>query len=182
MRHAASEGSTGLDWDWLPKKELRKPIVALSALVVVATCSTVRASMEFAANEEDPTPVTDRTDNLPQPAVPGDSIDTSTDTDQSSSDRVVVDGASRVGVCNIWQEQGFIGRGFVCPDTSTQINPDVQPLADSDVQPLADSDVQPLADSDVQPLADSDFQTAGGSNPDTQVLVDVDSINQSTTA
>ena len=166
MRHAASEGSTGLDWDWLPKKELRKPIVALSALVVVATCSTVRASMEFAANEEDPTPVTDRTDNLPQPAVPGDSIDTSTDTDQSSSDRVVVDGASRVGVCNIWQEQGFIGRGFVCPDTSTQINPDVQPLADSDVQPLADSD----------------FQTAGGSNPDTQVLVDVDSINQSTTA
>jgi len=166
MRHAASEGSTGLDWDWLPKKELRKPIVALSALVVVATCSTVRASMEFAANEEDPTPVTDRTDNLPQPAVPGDSIDTSTDTDQSSSDRVVVDGASRVGVCNIWQEQGFIGRGFVCPDTSTQINPDVQPLADSDVQPLSDSD----------------FQTAGGSNPDTQVLVDVDSINQSTTA
>ena len=174
MRHAASEGSTGLDWDWLPKKELRKPIVALSALVVVATCSTVRASMEFAANEEDPTPVTDRTDNLPQPAVPGDSIDTSTDTDQSSSDRVVVDGASRVGVCNIWQEQGFIGRGFVCPDTSTQINPDVQPLADSDVQPLSDSDVQPLSD--------SDFQTAGGSNPDTQVLVDVDSINQSTTA
>lgn len=166
MRHAASEGSTGLDWDWLPKKELRKPIVALSALVVVATCSTVRASMEFAANEEDPTPVTDRTDNLPQPAVPGDSIDTSTDTDQSSSDRVVVDGASRVGVCNIWQEQGFIGRGFVCPDTSTQINPDVQPLADSDVQPLADSD----------------FQTAGGSNPDTQALVDVYSINQSTTA
>lgn len=166
MRHAASEGSTGLDWDWLPKKELRKPIVALSALVVVATCSTVRASMEFAANEEDPTPVTDRTDNLPQSAVPGDSIDTSTDTDQSSSDRVVVDGASRVGVCNIWQEQGFIGRGFVCPDTSTQINPDVQPLADSDVQPLSDSD----------------FQTAGGSNPDTQVLVDVDSINQSTTA
>ena len=156
MRHAASEGSTGLDWDWLPKKELRKPIVALSALVVAATCSTVRASMEFAANEEDPTPVTDRTDNLPQPAVPGDSIDTSTD--QSSSDRVVVDGASRVGVCNIWQEQGFIGRGFVCPGTSAQINPDVQPLADSD------------------------FQTAGGSNPDTQVLVDVDSINQSTTA
>ena len=158
MRHAASEGSTGLDWDWLPKKELRKPIGALSAIVVVATCSTVRASMEFAANEEeDPTPVTDRTDNLPQSAVPGDSIDTDTGTDQSS-DRVVVDGASRVGVCNIWQEQGFIGRGFVCPDTSTQINPDVQPLADSD------------------------FQTAGGSNPDTQVLVDIDSINQSATA
>ena len=167
MRHAASEGSTGLDWDWLPKKELRKPIVVLSALVVAVTCSTVHESMDLAAHGgKDPTPVIDGTDNLPQPAVPGDSIDTSTDTDQSSSDRVVVDGASRVGVCNIWQEQGFIGRGFVCPDTSTQINPDVQPLADSDVQPLADSD----------------FQTAGGSNPDTQVLVGVDSINQSTTA
>ena len=155
MRHAASEGSTGLDWDWLPKKELRKPIVALSALVVVATCSTVRASMEFAANEEDPTPVTDRTDNLPQPAVPGDSIDTGTN---SSADVIEVDGASRVGVCNIWQEQGLIGRGFVCPDTSTQINPDVQPLANLDVQ------------------------TAGGSNPDAQAYLTVDSADQSTTA
>lgn len=156
MRHAASEGSTGLDWDWLPKKELRKPIGALSALVVAATCSTVRASMELAANEEgDPTTVTDQIDDLPQPAVPGDSIGTGAN---SSADGIEVDGASRVGVCNIWQEQGFIGRGFVCPDTSTQINPDVQPLADSD------------------------FQTAGGSNPDTQVLVDVDSIDQSTTA
>ena len=164
MRHAASEGSTGLDWDWLPKKELRKPIGALSALVVAATCSTVCTSMELATNEEkDPTPVIDGTDNLPQPAVPGDSIDTGTN---SSADVIEVDGASRVGVCNIWQEQGFIGRGFVCPDTSTQINPDVQPLADSDVQPLADSD----------------FQTAGGSNPDTRVFVDVDSIDQSTTA
>ena len=158
MRHAASEGSTGLDWYWLPKKELRKPIGALSALVVAATCSTVCASIDFAEyGEKDPTPVTDGTDDLPQPAVPGDSIDTGTGADQSS-DRVVVDGASRVGVCNMWQEQGFIGRGFVCPDTGTQINPDVQPLANSD------------------------FQTAGGSNPDTQVFVDVDSIGQSTTA
>ena len=155
MRHAASEGSTGLDWDWLPKKELRKPIVALSALVVVATCSTVRASMEFAANEEDPTPVTDRTDNLPQPAVPGDSVGTVAN---SSADGTVVDGASRVGVCNIWQEQGLIGRGFVCPDTSTQINPDVQPLANLAVQ------------------------TAGGSNPDAQAYITVDSADQSTTA
>ena len=158
MRHAASEGSTGLDWDWLPKKELRKPIGALSALVVAATCSTVRASMDLATHrEKDPTPVTDRTDNLPQPAVPGGSIDTGTVTDQSS-DRVVVDGASRVGVCNIWQEQGLIGRGFVCPDTSTQINPDVQPLANLDVQ------------------------TAGGSNPDAQAYITVDSADQSTTA
>ena len=91
MRHAASEGSTGLDWDCLPKKELRKPIVVLSALVVAATCSTVHESMDLATHgEKDPTPVTDRTDNLPQPAVPGDSIDTSTDTDQSSSDRVAL--------------------------------------------------------------------------------------------
>ena len=127
MRHAASEGSTGLDWDWLPKKELRKPIVALFALVVVATCSTVRASMEFAANEEDPTPVTDRTDNLPQPAVPGDSIDTSTDTDQSSSDRVVVDGAFYESTCQIWRESGQAGK-FVCASPDRIINPGVQPV------------------------------------------------------
>lgn len=124
MRHAASEGSTGLDWDWLPKKELRKPIVALSALVVVATCSTVRASMEFAANEEDPTPVTDRTDNLPQPAVPGDSIDTSTD---QSSDKEVVDGAFYYTTCQIWQGLGQDGN-FVCASPNRIINPGVQPV------------------------------------------------------
>ena len=156
MRHAASERSTGLDWDWLPKKELRKPIVALSALVVAATCSTVHESVDLATHgEKDPTPVTDRTDNLPQPAVPGDSVGTVAN---SSADGTVVDGASRVGVCNIWQEQGLIGRGFVCPDTSTQINPDVQPLANLDVQ------------------------TAGGSNPDAQAYITVDSADQSTTA
>ena len=128
MRHAASEGSTGLDWDWLPKKELRKPIVALSALAVTMTCFTVRASMEFAANEEeDPTPVTDRTDNLPQPAVPGDSIDTSTDTDQSSSDRVVVDGAFYESTCQIWRESGQAGK-FVCANPNRTFNPGVQPV------------------------------------------------------
>ena len=155
-RHAAAKRHEVPSW--LPDKKFGKTIVGLSALAVTMTCFTVRTSVNLATHgEKDPTPVTDRTDNLPQPAVPGDSIDTDTGTDQSS-DRVVVDGASRVGVCNIWQEQGLIGRGFVCPDTSTQINPDVQPLADSD------------------------FQTAGGSNPDTQVLVDIDSINQSATA
>lgn len=128
MRHAASEVSTGLDWDWLPKKELRKPIGALSAIVVVATCSTVRASMEFAANEEeDPTPVTDRTDNLPQPAVPGDSIDTDTGTDQSSSDRVVVDGAFYESTCQIWRESGQAGK-FVCANPNRTFNPGVQPV------------------------------------------------------
>ena len=147
MRHAASEGSTGLDWDWLPKKELRKPIGALSAIVVVATCSTVRASMEFAANEEeDPTPVTDRTDNLPQSAVPGDSIDT--DTNQSV-DRVVVDGAFYMDTCRIWEESGQAGK-FVCVSPDRIINPGVQPV--------------------------------GGANPDTQVYVNIDSADQSTTA
>ena len=156
MRHVASEGSTSLDWGWLPDKKSGKTIAGLSALAITMTCFTVCTSVNLAAHgEKGPTPVIDGTDNLPQPAVPGDSVGTGAN---SSADGTVVDGASRVGVCNIWQEQGLIGRGFVCPDTSTQINPDVQPLADSD------------------------FQTAGGSNPDTQVLVDIDSINQSATA
>lgn len=128
MRHAASEGSTGLDWDWLPKKELRKPIVVLSALVVAATCSTVHESVDLATHgEKDPTPVTDRTDNLPQPAVPGDSIDTSTDTDQSSSDRVVVDGAFYESTCQIWRESGQAGK-FVCANPNRTFNPGVQPV------------------------------------------------------
>lgn len=128
MRHAASEGSTGLDWGWLPKKELRKPIGALSALVVAATCSTVHESMDLATHgEKDPTPVTDRTDNLPQPAVPGDSIDTSTDTDQSSSDRVVVDGAFYESTCQIWRESGQAGK-FVCANPNRTFNPGVQPV------------------------------------------------------
>ncbi|RYC74296.1 hypothetical protein G1ANC_00078 [Candidatus Nanosynsacchari sp. TM7_ANC_38.39_G1_1] len=128
MRHAASEGSTGLDWDWLPKKELRKPIGALSALVVAVTCSTVHESMDLATHgEKDPTPVTDRTDNLPQPAVPGDSIDTSTDTDQSSSDRVVVDGAFYESTCQIWRESGQAGK-FVCANPNRTFNPGVQPV------------------------------------------------------
>ena len=156
MRHVASEGSTSLDWGWLPDKKSGKMIAGLSALAITMTCFTVRTSVDLAAHgEKGPTPVIDGTDNLPQPAVPGDSVGTGAN---SSADGTVVDGASRVGVCNIWQEQGLIGRGFACPDTSTQINPDVQPLANLDVQ------------------------TAGGSNPDTQVFVDVYSIDQSTTA
>ena len=141
---------------WLPDKKSGKTIVGLFALAVTMSCFTVRTSVDLAAHGgKDPTPVIDGTDNLPQPAVPGDSIGTGTNL---SADVIEVDGASRVGVCNIWQEQGLIGRRSVCPDTSTQINPDVQPLADLD------------------------FQTAGGSNPDTQVFVDIDSIDQSTTA
>ena len=128
MRHEASEGSTGLDWDLLPKKELRKPIVVLSALVVAATCSTVHESMDLATHgEKDPTPVTDRTDDLPQPAVPGDSIDTDTGTDQSSSDRVVVDGAFYESTCQIWRESGQAGK-FVCANPNRTFNPGVQPV------------------------------------------------------
>lgn len=155
MRHAAPKKHEVPSW--LPDKKSGRTIAGLSALVVAATCSTVCTSMEFAAHgEKDPTPVTDGTNDLPQSAVSGDSIGTGTN---SSADVIEVDGASRVGVCSIWQEQGLIDdRRLVCPDTSTQINPDVQPLANSD------------------------FQTAGGSNPDTQVFVDVDSIDQSTTA
>jgi hypothetical protein len=141
---------------WLPDKKSGKTIVGLFALAVTMSCFTVRTSVDLAAHGgKDPTPVIDGTDNLPQPAVPGDSIGTGTN---SSADVIEVDGASRVGVCNIWQEQGLIGRRSVCPDTSTQINPDVQPLADLD------------------------FQTAGDSNPDVQAYITVDSADQSTTA
>lgn len=125
MRHAASEGSTGLDWDWLPKKELRKPIVVLSALVVAATCSTVHESMDLATHgEKDPTPVTDRTDNLPQPAVSGDSIDA--DVDQSS-DKKVVDGAFYYTTCQIWKGLGQDGN-FVCVSPDRIIDPGVHPV------------------------------------------------------
>ncbi len=125
-RHAAAKRHEAPSW--LPDKKFGKTIVGLSALAVTMTCFTVRASMEFAANEEeDPTPVTDRTDNLPQPAVPGDSIDTSTDTDQSSSDRVVVDGAFYESTCQIWRESGQAGK-FVCANPNRTFNPGVQPV------------------------------------------------------
>ncbi len=125
-RHAAAKRHEAPSW--LPDKKFGKTIVGLSALAVTMTCFTVRASMEFAANEEeDPTPVTDRTDNLPQPAVPGDSIDTSTDTDQSSSDRVVVDGAFYESTCQIWRESGQAGK-FVCANLNRTFNPGFQPV------------------------------------------------------
>ena len=147
MRHAASEGSTGLDWDWLPKKELRKPIAFLAALATAATCFTARISTEFAANEEeDPTTATDQNNSLPQPAVSGDSIDAGVD---QSSDKKVVDGAFYYTTCQIWEESGQAGK-FVCVSPDRIINPGVQPV--------------------------------GGANPDTQVYVNIDSADQSTTA
>jgi len=128
MRHAASEGSTGLDWDWLPDKKLGKTIAGLFAIAAAATCSTAYISTNLAEQgKKDPTPVIDGTDNLPQPAVPGDSIDTSTDTDQSSSDRVVVDGAFYESTCQIWRESGQAGK-FVCANPNRTFNPGVQPV------------------------------------------------------
>ena len=80
MRHAASEGSTGLDWDWLPDKKSGKTIAGLSALAAAAACSTAYISTNLAEQgKKDPTPVIDGTDNLPQPAVSGDSIDAGVD-------------------------------------------------------------------------------------------------------
>jgi hypothetical protein len=153
MRHAAPKKHEVPSW--LPEEKFGKTIVGLSALAAAATCFTARISTEFAANQDENPATSGQVDDLHQPAVSGDSVGTGANL---SADGTVVDGASRVGVCNISQEQGLIGRHFVCPDTSTQINPDVQPLADSDVQ------------------------TAGASNPDTQAYLTVDSADQSTTA
>lgn len=125
-RHAAAKRHEVPSW--LPDKKFGKTIVGLSALAVTMTCFTVRTSVDLATHgEKDHTPVTDRTDNLPQPAVPGDSIDTSTDTDQSSSDRVVVDGAFYESTCQIWRESGQAGK-FVCANPNRTFNPGVQPV------------------------------------------------------
>lgn len=125
-RHAAAKRHEVPSW--LPDKKFGKTIVGLSALAVTMTCFTVRTYVDLATHgEKDPTPVTDRTDNLPQPAVPGDSIDTSTDTDQSSSDRVVVDGAFYESTCQIWRESGQAGK-FVCANPNRTFNPGVQPV------------------------------------------------------
>lgn len=125
-RHAAAKRREVPSW--LPDKKFGKTIVGLSALAVTMTCFTVRTSVDLATHgEKDPTPVTDRTYNLPQPAVPGDSIDTSTDTDQSSSDRVVVDGAFYESTCQIWRESGQAGK-FVCANPNRTFNPGVQPV------------------------------------------------------
>lgn len=125
-RHAAAKRHEVPSW--LPDKKFGKTIVGLSALAVTMTCFTVRTSVDLATHgEKDPTPVTDRTDDLPQPAVPGDSIDTSTDTDQSSSDRVVVDGAFYESTCQIWRESGQAGK-FVCANPNRTFNPGVQPV------------------------------------------------------
>lgn len=125
-RHAAAKRHEVPSW--LPDKKFGKTIVGLSALAVTMTCFTVRTSVDLATHgEKNPTPVTDRTDNLPQPAVPGDSIDTSTDTDQSSLDRVVVDGAFYESTCQIWRESGQAGK-FVCANPNRTFNPGVQPV------------------------------------------------------
>lgn len=147
MRHAASEGSTSLDWDWLPDKKSGKTIAGLFTIAVAATCSTAHISTNLAVQgEKDPTTATDQNDGLPQPAVSGDSIDTGTN---QSADRVVVDGAFYMDTCRIWEESGQAGK-FVCVSPNRIINQGIQPV--------------------------------GGANPDTQVYVNIDSADQSTTA
>lgn len=147
MRHAASEGSTGLDWGWLPDKKSGKTIAGLSALAAAATCSTAHISTNLAEQGgKDPTTATDQNNSLPQPAVLGDSIDAGAD---QSSDKKVVDGAFYYTTCQIWEGLGQDGN-FVCVSPDRIINPEVQPV--------------------------------GGANPDTQVYVNIDSADQSTTA
>ena len=122
-RHAAAKRHEVPSW--LPDKKFGKTIVGLSALAVTMTCFTVRTSVDLATHgEKDPTPVTDRTDNLPQPAVPGDSIDAGVD---QSSDKKVVDGAFYYTTCQIWKGLGQDGK-FVCVSPDRIINPGVQPV------------------------------------------------------
>lgn len=125
MRHAAPEGSTSLDWGWLPDKKFGKTIAGLSVLAAAATCSTAHISTKLAVQgEKDPTTATDQIDDLPQPAVSGDSIDAGAD---QSSDKKVVDGAFYMDTCRIWQESGQAGK-FVCVSPNRIINPGVQPV------------------------------------------------------
>ena len=125
MRHAASEGSTGLDWGWLPDKKSGKTIAGLSALAAAATCSTAHISTNLAEQGgKDPTTATDQNNSLPQPAVLGDSIDAGAD---QSSDKKVVDGAFYYTTCQIWQGLGQDGN-FVCVSPDRIINPEVQPV------------------------------------------------------
>lgn len=147
MRHAASERSTSLDWDWLPDKKSGRTIAGLFAIAAAATCSTAHISTNLAEQgKKDPTTATDQNNSLPQPAVSGDSIDAGAD---QSSDKKVVDGAFYYTTCQIWEGLGQDGN-FVCVSPDRIINPGVQPV--------------------------------GGANPDTQVYVNIDSADQSTTA
>lgn len=132
---------------WLPDKKSGKTIAGLSALAAAATCSTAYISTNVAEQgKKDPTTATGQIDDLPQPAVSGDSVDTSAD---QSADKVVVDGAFYYTTCQIWEGLGQAGN-FVCASPDRIINPGVQPV--------------------------------GGANPDTQVYVNIDSADQSTTA
>ena len=125
MRHAASERSTSLDWDWLPDKKSRKTIVGLSALAAAAACSTAYISPNVPEQgQKDPTTATGQIDDLPQPAVSGDSIDAGVD---QSSDKKVVDGAFYYTTCQIWEGLGQDGN-FVCVSPDRIINPGVQPV------------------------------------------------------
>ena len=65
MRHAASEGSTSLDWGWLPDRKSGKTIAGLSALAAAAACSTAYISTNVAEQgKKDPTTATDQNDAM----------------------------------------------------------------------------------------------------------------------
>lgn len=143
-RHAAAKRHEVPSW--LPEEKFGKTIVGLSALAAAATCFTARISTEFAANQDKNPATSGQVDDLHQPAVSGDSVDTSAD---QSADKVVVDGAFYESTCQIWEGLGQAGN-FVCASPDRIINPGVQPV--------------------------------GGTNPDAQVYVNIDSADQSTTA
>lgn len=123
MRHAAPKKHEVPSW--LPEEKFGKTIVGLAALAAAATCSTAYISTNVAEQgKKDPTTATDQNNSLPQPAVPGDSIDAGVD---QSSDKKVVDGAFYYTTCQIWKGLGQDGK-FVCVSPDRIINPGVQPV------------------------------------------------------
>lgn len=125
MRHAAAkipENPRHPGLDWLPGNKFRKTIAGLGVLAAAATFFTTRISINFANENKDTATIVQTGDSQP-PAV--------SDSNQSGN-KQIVDRASRVDICSIWQEQGQIGRDRICPNPDIQINPGVQPMGGSD--------------------------------------------------
>ena len=125
MRHAAAkipENPRHPDLDWLPGNKFRKTIAGLGVLAAAVTFFTARISINFANENKDTATIVQTGDSQP-PAV--------SDINQPGN-KQVVDRASRVDICSIWQEQGQIGRDRVCPNYEIQINPGFHPMGGSD--------------------------------------------------
>lgn len=125
MRHAAAkipENPRHPGLDWLPGNKFRKTIAGLGVLAAAATFFTARISINF-ANENKDTATIGQTGDSQPPAV---------SYSNQPGNKQIVDRASRVDICSIWQEQGQIGRDRVCPNPDIQINPGVQPMGGSD--------------------------------------------------